>query len=236
MNTEADSRIEAERLALILRRLYRNRFSANDLECMRKVWRVLVRGFFQARIRKDSSVLDIGAGPCLFINEVQARRRIALDANPDVLQHATEGVEAHVTNDLSLDEVGDGSVDYVFLSNFLEHLPNYLSILDLLDRIHHKLTLGGVLLILQPNYRLTGSLYFDFIDHSMVLTDASLREALEAVGFEIRELKLRFLPFTSKSKAPRWPWLVAAYLRFPPARWLFGKQTFVAAAKVSRVG
>lgn len=200
---------------------------------MRKVWGVLVRDFFQSRIRRDSTVLDIGAGPCLFINEIQARRRIALDANPDVREYAGEGVESLVTNDLSLDEIADGSVDYVFLSNFLEHLPDYLSVLDLLARIHRKLTSGGILLILQPNYRLTPRRYFDFVDHSMILTETSLREALEAAGFEIRELKLRFLPFTSKSRMPQWPWLVATYLRFPPAQWLLGKQTFVAAARVS---
>lgn len=222
-------------LAVILQRLYRSRFSADDLERMRKVWSVLVRDFFQKRIRRDSSVLDIGAGHCLFINEVQARRRVALDANPDLPLHAGPGVEAIVASDLLLDEVDDGSIDYVFLSNFLEHLPDYLSVLDLLARVHRKLVTGGVLLILQPNYRLTHARYFDFIDHSMILTDTGLQEALSAVGFEIRELKVRFLPFTSKSRIPQWPWLVTAFLRFPPAQWLFGQQTFVAAAKVQVV-
>ncbi len=56
---------------------------------MRGVWRVLVTGFFQARIRPEATVLDVGAGLCLFINEVRAARRIALDANPDF--HPTGG-------------------------------------------------------------------------------------------------------------------------------------------------
>jgi len=198
---------------------------------MRKVWRVLVRDFFQERIRPDATVLDIGAGPCLFINEVRARRRIALDANPDLHEHAEPGVETIVASDLSLDEIPDATVDHVFLSNFLEHLPNYRTILDLLARIHRKLADEGTILILQPNFRLTPSRYFDFIDHSMILTETSLLEALAAAGFEIRELKVRFLPFTSKSRIPQWPWLVALYLRVPPAQWLFGKQTFVVAAK-----
>lgn len=229
MNATANSRISTKDLAAVLQRLYRNRFSPEELTKMRKVWGVLVRDFFQERIRRDSNVLDIGAGPCLFINEVKARRRIALDANPDVRDHAAEGVETIVVSDLSLDEIGDGSIDYIFLSNFLEHLPDYLSVLDLLARIHRKLVPGGALLILQPNYRLASARYFDFVDHSMILTEASLQEALTAVGFQIKELKTRFLPFTSKSRMPRWPWLVAAYLRLPPAQWLFGKQTFVAA-------
>lgn len=221
-------------LAAVLQRLYRNRFSDAELARMRKVWSVLVRDFFQRRIKRESTVLDIGAGPCLFINELQARRRIALDANPDVRLHAAAGVEPLVTSNLLLEEIGDGTIDYVFVSNFLEHLPDYLSVLDLLDRIRRKLVPGGVLLVLQPNYRLASAHYFDFVDHTMILTEASLQEALTAVGFQIKELRTRFLPFTSKSRMPQWPWLVAAYLRFPPAQWLLGKQTFVAAATPRR--
>lgn len=218
-------------LATVLKRLYRNRFSARELAAMRQVWRVLVRDFFQKRIRPDSTVLDIGAGPCLFVNEVRARRRIALDANPDLADHAEPGVETILARDLSLDEIADDSIDHVFLSNFLEHLPDYRTILDLLARIHRKLVKTGTLLILQPNFRLTPSHYFDFIDHSMILTETSLGEALDAAGFEMLERKVRFLPFTSKSRIPQWPWLVALYLRLPPAQWLFGKQTFVVAGK-----
>lgn len=168
---------------------------------MRAVWGVLVRDFFQKRIREDSTVLDIGAGPCLFINQIQARRRIALDANSDVRGQAGQGVEALVTEDLSLREIGDETIDYVFLSNFLEHLPDYLAVLDLLTRIHRKLKHGGSLLVLRPNYRLAASRYFDFIDHSMILTEASLLEALTAVGFQIKELKTRFLSFEQVTDA-----------------------------------
>jgi Methyltransferase domain len=218
-------------LAAVLQRLYRTRFSAAEIAAMQKVWRVLVRDFFQKRIRPDSTVLDVGAGPCLFINEVRARRRIALDANPDLAIHAGPGVETVVSANLSLDEIPDGTVDHVFLSNFLEHLPDYRSVLDLLARVHGKLTGKGTVLVLQPNFRLAPSHYFDFIDHSMILTDVSLREALDAAGFGIREMKTRFLPLTSKSRIPKAPWLVSLYLRLPPAQWLLGKQTFVVAAK-----
>jgi hypothetical protein len=88
---------EADRpgeLGRTLERLYRQRYSARDVAQMRAVWRVLVRHFLQARLRPESTVLDVGAGHCLFINEVRAARRIALDANPDVARHAAPGVEA----------------------------------------------------------------------------------------------------------------------------------------------
>ena len=224
MNTDID-------LAPILQRIYENRFPPREIEAMRGVWRVLVRDFFQRRMRRDATVLDVGAGACLFINEVDARRRIAIDANPNLVHFAAAGVEAIVTQDLSLTEVPDGSVGHAFLSNVLEHMPDFLGVLGLLGAIHAKLEPGGTLLILQPNFRLLPGRYFDFIDHQVILTDASLREALESVGFEIAEQRIRFLPFTSKSALPKWPWLVRLYLKLRPAQWLFGKQTFVVARK-----
>jgi SAM-dependent methyltransferase len=220
-------------LAPILQRIYENRFPPHEIEAMRAVWKVLVREFFQSRVRSDATILDVGAGACLFINEVSARRRIAVDANPNLAKFAAAGVEAIVTQDLSLAEVPDTSVGHAFLSNVLEHMPNFLGVLGLLGAIHRKLEPGGTLLVLQPNFRLLPGRYFDFIDHQVILTDASLREALESVGFEITEERVRFLPFTSKSALPKWPWLVQLYLRLRPAQWLFGKQTFVVARKRS---
>jgi SAM-dependent methyltransferase len=214
----------------VLERLYRQRFSASDLGRMRGVWRVLVREFFQARLRPDRLVVDIGAGPCLFINEVRAARRIALDANPRLTDFAGSGVEAYVATDLSLREIPDGGAGHIFLSNFLEHLPDYHAVLDLLGTIRRKLEPGGTLLILQPNFRLIPRRYFDFIDHQVILTDRSLVEALAVTGFEVRERRTRFLPFTSKSLLPKSPVLVKLYLRLRPLQWMFAGQTFVVAA------
>jgi hypothetical protein len=59
-------------LSHTLERLYRQRVSAPDRTEMQAVWRVLVRDFFQSRIRPDRVVVDIGAGLCQFINEVRA--------------------------------------------------------------------------------------------------------------------------------------------------------------------
>ena len=218
-------------LAPILQRIYENRFPPHEIEAMRGVWKVLVRDFFQRRIRPDATVLDVGAGACLFINEVVAKRRIAVDANPNLAKFAAPDVEAIVTRDLSLAEIPDTSVGHAFLSNVLEHMPNFLGVLGLLGAIHAKLEPGGTLLVLQPNFRLVPDRYFDFIDHQVILTDASLREALESVGFEIAEERIRFLPFTSKSALPKWPWLVRLYLELRPVQWLLGKQTFVVARK-----
>jgi SAM-dependent methyltransferase len=218
-------------LSRTLERLYRRRFSAVELAEMRGVWRVLVRQFFQRRLRSDRVIVDVGAGPCLFINEVRAARRIALDANPEIVRFAAPGVEAHVTSDLSLREIPDEGAGHVFLSNFLEHLPDYRAVLALLATIHRKLEPGGTLLVLQPNFRLVPKQYFDFVDHQVILTDRSLAEALVVSGFELRELRRRFLPFTSKSVLPKWPLLVGLYLKLRPLQWLLAGQSFAVAAR-----
>ncbi|HSB60475.1 MAG TPA: methyltransferase domain-containing protein [Vicinamibacteria bacterium] len=222
-----------DELGRILERLYRQRFSAADLVGMRDVWHVLVRDFFQPRLRSDRVVVDVGAGTCLFINEVRAARRLALDASPEVVNFAGPGVEAHVTSDLSLREVPDGGAGHVFVSNFLEHLPDYRAVLELLATIRRKLEPGGTLLVLQPNFRLVPRRYFDFIDHQLILTDRSLLEALSVTGFELRELRTRFLPYTSKSFLPKWPLAVSVYLRLRPLQWALAGQTFAVAARPS---
>lgn len=219
-------------LGPILERLYRRRFSEGDRAEMAVVWRVLVRDFFQPRIDAGAAVLDVGAGSCLFINEVRAARRIALDANPELPRHAAAGVETIVTDDLSLRQIEAGSIGHVFVSNFLEHLQDHLAVLRFLGAVHRVLRPGGSLLVLQPNFRLEPRRYFDFLDHRVILTDASLREALEVAGFQVAEMRVRFLPFTSKSRVPKWEWAVRLYLRLRPAQWLLGRQTFARAVKV----
>lgn len=227
----APARNVTDDLRPILERLYQRRYSADDLHRMRGVWTVLVQDFFQRRIDPASSILDVGAGACLFINEVRAARRVALDANPELTRYAAPGVETLVTDDLTFAEIADDSLGHVFLSNFLEHLSDHRAVIRVLSAVHRKLKPGGSVLILQPNFRLDPARYFDTLDHSVILTDASLVEAVEVVGFRIVELRRRFLPFTSKSRLPKWKWLVKIYLRLRPVQWFVGKQTYVRAVK-----
>ena len=215
----------------VLAELYRRRFPPDELEEMRAVWRVLVRGFFGPRIPERGTVVDVGAGPCLFINEVRAARRIAVDASPALAEAAGPGVEPVVDDDVGLPSIPDATADTVFMSNFLEHLASPAELLRSLAAARRVLRPGGELLVLQPNFRLCPGRYFDFVDHVVVLTDRSLVEGLEATGFTVRELRVRFLPFTSKSRIPKWPWAVSVYLKLRPLQWMLGGQTFVRARR-----
>ena len=89
--------------------------------------------------------------------------------------------------------------------------------------------------MLQPNIRLTKAAYWDFIDHSLPLTERSLTEALTLTGFEVETMTVRFLPYTTESRFPISPTLIRLYLRLPPAQWLLGKQTFVVARRIGRL-
>ena len=59
----------------------------------------------------------------------------------------------------------------------------------------------------------------------MALTENSLQEAADLAGLRTVKLIPRFLPYSTKGRLPAHPALVRAYLRFPPAWWLLGKQT-----------
>ena len=101
----------------------------------------------------------------------------------------------------------------------------------MLRAAHHALRPGGTLLVIQPNIRFAYREYWDFLDHRLALSDRSLAEAVSLAGFTIRELRPRFLPFTTKSAPIQAPWLLRLYLRLPPLQWLAGKQMLLVAQR-----
>lgn len=53
-----------------LKRLYSNRFDSKQRKAKVALWKVLIEGFLQKHVGKDSVILDIGGGYCEFINQV----------------------------------------------------------------------------------------------------------------------------------------------------------------------
>ena len=70
------------------------------------------------------------------------------------------------------------------MSNYLEHLPSGDAVIAQLEVARRLLKPGGRVLVLQPNIRLVGAAYWDFIDHKVALTEKSLVEAGELAGLE----------------------------------------------------
>jgi len=214
-----------------LEELYRTRFEEEKLPQKNAVWKVLCNDFLQKYIRKDSAVLDIGAGYCEFINNIQCAKKYAIDLNENTAKFAGPGVKVFQCSSTDLSVFADASIDISFMSNFLEHLKSREDILRTLSEVFRILRPGGGIIILQPNIRYLYKQYWDYFDHQIPLSDKSLTEALQMTGFTIEKIIDRFLPYTTKSSIPKNPWLVKLYLKMPFIWKIMGKQTFIYGTK-----
>jgi SAM-dependent methyltransferase len=125
----------------------------------------------------------------------------------------------------------DASLDVVFTSNFFEHLPDKATLGRTLDEVARCLRPGGRLIALGPNIKCLHGAYWDFWDHYIPITEASLQEALVTRGFTVDICIARFLPYTMAS-GPQYPlFLLRAYLKLPIVWRLFGKQFLVVGRK-----
>jgi SAM-dependent methyltransferase len=212
-----------------LERVYSNRFD-EVREYRKRVWRVLVSNFFQSRVPESGSVLDLGCGYGEFINSVRARRKLAMDLNPAARKHVAGEVQLF-EQDCSVPwPLSNGELDVVFTSNFFEHLPDKSTLGRTLDEVLRCLKPGGKLIAMGPNIVFTGGRYWDFWDHYLPLTEASLAEGLRARGFDIAECYARFLPYTMVG-GPRYPlWVLKLYLAIP-LLWRLGGQQFLVVAR-----
>jgi SAM-dependent methyltransferase len=216
-----------------LAKLYNDRFSPAELEGKRQLWEALYQGFFRRFVRSTDTVLDLAAGSCEFINACHATDKIAVDLNPDTKRYARDARVVLAPSD-QMSEIADGSVDVVFTSNFFEHLPDKRALLDTMSECLRVLKPGGKLLVLMPNLRYVGQRYWDYFDHHLPLTHASLAEGLVMAGFEIDRVIPRFVPYTVKDSPVKVrSVLVRMYLRMPFVWPLLGRQMFVAAHKAT---
>ncbi len=228
----ADSEFEPSKLDKGLQQLYAARFPEAERRARVVLWKTLCDSFFARYVTPQSTVLDMGAGYCDFINQIRASRRIAIDLNPETADAAQPDVEVHSVALPELDSVVEAeSVDLAFASNVFEHLRNPDDLLRVLAAVRTVLRPGGKLIIMQPNVRLVGGRFWDFFDHTLPLTEKGMEEALELSGLCVTESRARFLPYTTKSRLPQAAFLIRLYLAFPPAQWILGKQFLVVAER-----
>jgi len=178
------------------------------------VWRALWRYYFRKIVPADGCVLDMGCGYGEFINHVEARRRIGLDMWEGIRAHLAPGVEPLVGSVTDLGAIEDKSVDFAFASNLFEHISQK-ALVAVLTQLREKLTERGTLTMLQPNYRYAYREYFDDYTHVAIYSHISLADLLVANGWEVLEVKPRFLPLTVKSRLPVSQWLIRLYLALP---------------------
>lgn len=205
--------------------IYDLRFGERERSAKEHVWRELGR-FLQARYLPTAArVMDLATDAGYFIRNVTAEERWASDLR-DMSAQMPPGVRFLQSDGLLLGEVAPNNYfDVVFMSNYLEHLDAAETVIEQLRVVRRLLRVGGQVIVLQPNIKLVGNAYWDFIDHRVALTDESLVEAATFAGFETVDLIRRFLPYSVKGRLPTSARLVRAYLGFRPAWWLMGRQT-----------
>jgi SAM-dependent methyltransferase len=215
-----------------LAQLYAQRFDATERAAKARLWSVLVSDFLQKYVSPDATILDVAGGLGEFADHVRAARKILVDLAPA----AGTSAEVRIGDARRLAEHTDlaNAIDVAFVSNFFEHLASKDDLLTVLRGIRSLLKPTGSLLVIQPNFRYSFREYYDFIDHTLPLTDRSLTEALQLAGFSVDEMIPRFLPFTTKGRASS-PLLLRIYLRLPFAWRIFGQQMFVRAV-IPRLG
>ncbi len=212
-------------------KMYEARFTATGLEKRNKVWKVLCSTFFQKLIPEDAAVLDLACGYGEFINNIQARQKLAVDINPKSEKFLNRDVTFYRTVATDLGEIQARSLDVVFTSNFLEHLPTKEACNTVMSQVKTVLRPGGKFIVLGPNIRYAYAEYWDYYDHYLPLSHLSLAEGLGNAGFDIEKVIPRFLPYTMKNRTPIHPFLIRAYLALPIAWKFLGKQFLVTAMK-----
>jgi ubiquinone/menaquinone biosynthesis C-methylase UbiE len=206
-------------------RYYQTRFQSDPRRVV--VWKC-VCSWLQREIPAEASVLELGAGYSDFINNIRAKKKVAVDVAETVRQAAGKDVETHVGSCTQLAFAGESSFDVVFASNLFEHLT-LPDLEQTLSEVRRVLKPGGKLLLIQPNFRYCYRDYFDDYTHVMIYTDRSLCDVLAAAGLEPVRVMPRFLPFSMKSRLPAAAPLVWLYLRSPIKP--FAGQMFIVARK-----
>ncbi len=196
-----------------------------------EIWKVLCQDFLQQFINPNDSVLDIAAGHCEFINNIKCREKYAVDVDKRIRLYAGKNVHLFICSATRLPQSLKGKMDTVFMGCFLEHLPSKTAIIRVLSQVRNVLKRGGKLLILNPNIRFSTADYWDYFDHLTPVSDRSIVEVLQALGFTIDLCIPRFVPNTIKDRLPKWPFLVKLYLKLPFLYPIFGKQMFIVAVK-----
>ena len=175
-----------------------------------KVWKAICE-LLVKYIHNDSSVLDLGAGYCDFINNIEAKKKVAVDSDHSTGRFCNNDVKFFNQKVTDI-EFEDESFDIVFASNLLEHL-NDEELEILISKIRKILKPGGKLIVIQPNYHYAFREYWDDYSHKKAFSHISLSDLLTSKNFMIIRLEKKFLPFSFKSIFPKSYFLTKLYLK-----------------------
>jgi SAM-dependent methyltransferase len=213
-----------------LSQIYENRFYGIE-NYRNNVWKILVSNFFSKWIDSQDHILDLGCGYGEFINNVNCKARYAMDLNPKVKNYLKEDI-CFIKQDCSSSwDIESNSLDLVFSSNFFEHLPNKKSLNSTIVEIKKALKPDGLMIAMGPNIKTLKGKYWDFWDHHVPLSDASINELLELHNFSVLKIISKFLPYNMVRVRKHPLFLVSLYLKVPLFWTIFGKQFLIIAKK-----
>jgi SAM-dependent methyltransferase len=214
----------------ILQDEYRLRFLRIE-KYRNDIWKILCEEYFTSFISPEAHVLDLGSGWGEFINNVKAAKKCAMDLNPDAGRRLSKEIH-FLHQDCSTEwQIQSDSLDIVFTSNFLEHLPDKAHVEYTISEAYRCLKHDGLIICLGPNIKYVFGLYWDFWDHYIPITDLSLSEILKVKGFRIILNIPRFLPYSMSTGRNPPLFFLKLYLKLPILWPLFGKQFLVAGKK-----
>jgi len=214
-------------------KIYENYFTSRLKNTKKRetVWKYLCKYYFNNLVGDASVVLDLGAGRCEFINNVQCKEKYAIDQWKDFSAYANPNVNCRVAAVTDLSHIDLDSVDVVFASNLVEHLSKG-DIELMLKEVKRILKENGKLILLQPNFRYTSKKYFDDYTHISMWSHVSLSEFLDSQNFKIEKIFKKFLPFSMNSRLPALPFLIWLYLKLP-VKFFAGQMLLIAGKKVA---
>ncbi|MBW2740405.1 MAG: class I SAM-dependent methyltransferase [Deltaproteobacteria bacterium] len=213
-----------------LRDEYRTRFARTE-QYRNNVWKILCDEYFRMFVSPEAHVLDLGSGWGEFINNIEAAKKYAMDLNPDAGRRLSG--DAHFLHQDCSHEwrIQQESLDIVFTSNFLEHLPDKGHVERTIAEAYRCLKYDGLIICLGPNIKYVPGAYWDFWDHFIPITELSLSEVLRLKGFSIELSIPRFLPYSMSTGRTPPLFLVKLYLKLSTLWPLFGKQFLLVGRK-----
>lgn len=133
-------------------------------------------------------ILDIGAGTGEFAQRCiqNGFNYTAIEVNDVYRQKLSEMGADTINAFVPPIPCKDNQFDYVQLSHILEHMPNHIKALELIQEVGRVSKPNGLLCIISPDYLSSHSFFYDGdYTHSFVTTENRLRMLLDDVGYKI---------------------------------------------------
>jgi predicted SAM-dependent methyltransferase len=131
----------------------------------------------------SGKILDIGAGIGTFARKISSKGYEVHCIEPDIKQNE-QIKEAGLSVSISVDDIEDHSVDYIYSLNVLEHIENDMETLKLWTK---KLKPGGKILVYVPAFNMLYSSMDEQVGHYRRYRKKTLANCFINAGLQIEK-------------------------------------------------